>query len=75
MLWGAASQGWPMEYYLDEPINIVATPRGDKPLYLTTTHAVVPGKFVTPIRDVQITEKHCLPVGLCRKDAVNIEKR
>jgi hypothetical protein len=45
---------FPPAFALDEPINVVATPRADKPFYLTTTHALVKDPSTQNI-DLQIT--------------------
>jgi hypothetical protein len=44
-------------YVLAEPVNVVATPRAEKPFFLTTTHALVPIQMPNNITntDVQIT--------------------
>jgi|SRR6266516_1989282 hypothetical protein len=45
---------FPPSFALDEPINVVATPRADTPFYLTTTHALVKDPNTQNI-DLQIT--------------------
>jgi hypothetical protein len=44
-------------YVLAEPVNVVATPRAEKPFFLTTTHVLVPIQLPNTIQntDLQIT--------------------